>query len=198
MPGSRSSEPVDRITTRGRGPRPDRGRGRRWPAGRGGAGRARCPSSISRSPSVTSSPARRTCWPSRRRLGDPDLGDAAVGPLVGHDRVGAGRHRRAGHDLDRGAGRHREQLGLAGADLADHRQVHRGVLGGAGDVGVRGRRTRPSRSCRRTAGRSARRRPRRRQAEGLHQRLREAGSGSIASRIRSRCSSTGTRLVSHP
>ena len=24
--------------------------------------------------------------------GDPDLGDAAVGPLVGHDRVAAGRH----------------------------------------------------------------------------------------------------------
>ncbi len=71
------------------------------------------------------------------RLGgtvDAHLGDAAVGPLVGDDRGGAGRHRGAGHDLDRGARRHREDRRLAGPDLTDDGQHDGRVLGGAGDV----------------------------------------------------------------
>ena len=68
-------------------------------------------------------------------LVDPDLGGAAVGPLVGDDRVGARRDRGAGHDLGRRAGLERAQGGLAGADLADDRQRHRLVGGGARDVG---------------------------------------------------------------
>ena len=71
------------------------------------------------------------------RSGDDDLGDAAVGPLVGHDRVRTSGHRRAGHDLDGCPGRHREQPRLAGADLTDDRKVHRVVVAGGGHVVVR-------------------------------------------------------------
>ena len=70
------------------------------------------------------------------RPGDDDLGHAAVGPLVRHDGVGTGGHRRAGHDLHGRAGRHRQDPRLAGADLADDRQVDRVVVAGGGDVVV--------------------------------------------------------------
>ena len=141
---------------------------------------------------ATSSPARRTCWPGVGGLGDPHLGDAAVGPLVGHDRVGAGRHRRAGHDLDRGAGRQREQLRLAGADLADDRQVHRvrrrwrwrrrRAHGVAVHRGVVEARQRDRRGDVLGGGRP------RASSSGCWY----GGSGWTASRIRSRWSSTGS------
>ena len=91
------------TTTRGRGRDAHRRPGRPRRAARAAGGRARCPASTSRSPSATSSPARRTCWPSSGAWVITHLRDAAVGPLVGHHRVGAGGHRGAGHDLDRGA-----------------------------------------------------------------------------------------------
>ena len=65
---------------------------------------------------------------------DDHLGDAAVGPLVGHDGVRARGHGRAGHDLHGRAGRHRADAGLAGADLPHDRQVHRTLVGGGRDV----------------------------------------------------------------
>ena len=91
-PRSRSSEPVEMTTTRGRG----RARTVARPTA---ASSPRCrgpstvPLSTSRSPSATSSPAGRTCCPTVGSLGDPHLRDAAVGPLVGHHRVAALRAR---------------------------------------------------------------------------------------------------------
>jgi hypothetical protein len=46
-----------------------------------------------------------------------------VGQLDRHDRVGARRDRRAGHDPDGLAGRHLDLLGRAGGDLAGHAQL---------------------------------------------------------------------------
>ena len=67
-------------------------------------------------------------------LEDLHLGDAAVGPLVGDDGGGTGRHRGAGHDLDGRAGRDGEDRGLAGADLPDDGQPDGRVLARTGHV----------------------------------------------------------------
>ena len=87
-PGSRSSEPVERTTTRGRGRASTVG-----PADRGEqpdvAGPSTVPASTSRSPSRDVVAGRADVLAGLGRLVDADLGDAAVGPLVGHDRVGA-------------------------------------------------------------------------------------------------------------
>ena len=119
------------------------------------------PCSTSRSPTATSSPAGRMCWCGSGAWLDPDGVGAAVGPLVGHHRVGALRHRRAGHDLGGRArteraqaapGRRRSRRRPAASPASPARRPRRRRTG---------RRTRPSRSCRSSAARSARRRPRR-------------------------------------
>ena len=81
-------------------------------------------------PRRASSPARRMCWPSTRGLRMMTTDDAAVGPLELDDRVGAGRHRRAGHDARAEAGLDADAGVAAGGDVADHRQRDRRCLGG--------------------------------------------------------------------
>ena len=176
------------TTTRGRGRAPDRG-----PADRGEqaeVARAEHRALLEQQVAARRRPRRRgrTCWPRLGRLGDPHLGDAAVGPLVGDDRVGARRHRGAGHDLDRGArataragwpGRRRSRRRPAGAPgcssvaPATSRVTH-GVAVHRGVVEARQRR-------------SARRRPRRSgEPERLQQRLRRRRAAARrAARIRS-------------
>ena len=149
MPGSRSSEPVDRITTRGRGRDRTRAPGRPRRAARGGAGRGRCPPRRARRPPRRPRRAAGRAGPAAGACVDPDLGDAAVGPLVGHHRVGAGRHRGAGHDLDGGArATARSSLAWPAPISPTTGRCTGASSRGVGDVGVRARRTRPSRSCR--------------------------------------------------
>ena len=131
-------------------------------------------------PARTSSPARRTYWPS---AGDRSIATAvvaAVRPLDRDDGVRAGRHRRAGHDPQRRApapGRGRP--GARPAMSPDHRQHHRRRRARRRRPRPRGRRNRPSRSCRTAAGRSPRRRPR---PGGSRPRRAAAGRSAAAAR----------------
>ncbi len=189
--------------TRGRGPGPDAWPGRRRRAGRGGAGRGRCRRSTSTSPlgDVLAGAAGRA-GPASGAWSIRTWRDAAVGPLVGHDASAPAGTGAPVMILTAVPGRQREQPRLAGADLADHRQVHRRVLGRASTTSacadgvpvhrgvVEGRQRRSAATTSSADG----------EAERLHQRLREGrqrldvrrGSGR-------RCSSTrGRRVVSHP
>ncbi len=130
-----------------------------------------------------------------RAPGDRHLGDAAVGPLVGHDRVAALRDRGAGHDLRRGARRDREQTGPGRHRSRRPRAAPPVTRRSRRRRRRRRRRTRPSRSCRRSAARSrettssAAGRPRASSSGWGY-----AGSGPTAARIRVRCSSTVTTV----
>jgi hypothetical protein len=83
----------------------------------------------------TSSPAGG-CAGRLGRLVDHHLRDAAVGPLVGHDRVGAGGTGAPVMILTAVPGDIASSVGLPGADLADHGQVHRRSAVAPHDVGV--------------------------------------------------------------
>ena len=173
------------ITTRGRGPGEHAGPADRARAARAGAGRARSPS-LRAAGRPRRRPRRRgrMCWP---RLGRLRRSAPASAPRSVHSTGTT-----ASAPLGTGApvmiltavpGRQREQPGLAGADLADHRQVHRatpreapatsanahGVAVHRGVVEARQRR-------------SARRRPRHRQAERVEQRLRRRPAAARARR----------------
>ena len=65
---------------------------------------------------------------------DEHLAAGLLGPLEGHHRRAPLGDRRTGHDAYGGAGGQREDLGLAGGDLADDGQVQRPLGGGVGDV----------------------------------------------------------------
>jgi hypothetical protein len=66
---------------------------------------------------------------------DRDVRAAAIGPLHGDDGVRAGRHRRTGHDPQAGPLVEMVRPGVAGRDLAAHRQRDRPLRRGRGDVG---------------------------------------------------------------
>ena len=70
-----------------------------------------------------------------RRLGDGHGRDAAVGPLERHHGLGAGWHRRAGHDPDRHAGLHGVGRARPCRDVTDDRELRGGRGAGLLDVG---------------------------------------------------------------
>ena len=183
------------------GPRagPGPGRGRRRRAARSGPARAGC---RRRGPA-----RRRDVLAARGGCTAPgfgawvmrDRGDAAVGPLDRDDGVGAGRHRRAGHDPHAEPGLH------ACRPTATRPRCRRRPAAAPGRSPTRprrrrrARRSRPSRSCRRAAGRRRRRRPRpgcsraRRAAGG-----RAARAARCPTRMSARCWSTDFILLGLP
>ena len=80
-------------------------------------------------PARTSSPAGRTERPHRDRHAHLDDLRAAVGVLDLDDRVGAGRHHRAGHDAHRLTG-----ADLAVGDATGRHLAHDGQVGAGGGV----------------------------------------------------------------
>ncbi len=88
----------------------------------------------SRSPCghVVAAAAQRV--PGLDRAAEPGHLCAAVGPLDRDHGVRASRQQRAGHDPQAAARLDPVGAGVAGCDLARHRQLDRAVLGGAGQV----------------------------------------------------------------
>ena len=178
------------ITTRGRGR--ERTCGRPTEASRPSwRGPRSCRPRAARRRSATSSPRCRTC---SSRCGARVIRTVATPPSVHSTGTIASAPCGTGAPVMIRTvvpGREREQLGLPGRHLADHRQVHRVVLGGGGDVVevdrvavhrrvVEGRQVhRRDDRPRRPAGRAP---P---AAAG-----RTAAAARAASRIRSTCSST--------
>ena len=105
-PAGTSSSRWRAPTTRGAGRTRDPARADGGEQRRSGPGRAAAPAlqhDVARRRRPR--PPARTCWPAlgRRCTIDHRGASPPLGPLDGHDGVGARRHRRAGHDPDRGA-----------------------------------------------------------------------------------------------
>ena len=132
-PGRRAARPPRPARRRWRARRPAAGgarapRPRRcWPARRGGRRRAPRPA---RTPRRRRARRRRPAAPPRptgtaASMADPRAVVEPARALDHHDGVGAGGHRRAGHDPHRLARPERPIGGMPGRHLGDHRQLDR-------------------------------------------------------------------------